>query len=113
MKFSQDVPDTDGDGIADKDDACPDVFGLAALKGCPDADGDGVTDKDINVPLLQEKKMVPSFFGQDTDGDSVLDKDDECPEVAAGTKLRIKDVLNNSSRFGCIKLESRSVFFNL
>jgi hypothetical protein len=29
-------PDTDGDGIADKDDACPDVFGLAALKGCPD-----------------------------------------------------------------------------
>jgi hypothetical protein len=31
-------PDTDGDGIADKDDACPDVFGLAALKGCPDTD---------------------------------------------------------------------------
>jgi hypothetical protein len=27
-------PDTDGDGVADKDDACPDVFGLAALKGC-------------------------------------------------------------------------------
>jgi hypothetical protein len=26
-------PDTDGDGVADKDDACPDVFGLAALKG--------------------------------------------------------------------------------
>jgi hypothetical protein len=30
-------PDTiDGDGIADKDDARPDVF-AAALKGCPDA----------------------------------------------------------------------------
>jgi hypothetical protein len=27
-------PDTDGDGIADKDDACPEVAGLA-LKGCP------------------------------------------------------------------------------
>jgi hypothetical protein len=26
-------PDTDGDGVADVNDACPDVFGLAALKG--------------------------------------------------------------------------------
>jgi hypothetical protein len=31
------------------DDACPDVFGLAALKGCPDTDKDGVADKDDNV----------------------------------------------------------------
>jgi hypothetical protein len=65
------VSHTDGDGIADKDDACPDVFGLAALKGCPDADGDGVTDKDINVPLLQEKKMQVVLW-PDTDGDSVF-----------------------------------------
>jgi hypothetical protein len=33
-------PDTDGDGIQDSADACPDVFGLAALNGCPDTDGD-------------------------------------------------------------------------
>jgi len=36
--------DTDGDGIYDKDDACPEVFGLEAFNGCPDADGDGVAD---------------------------------------------------------------------
>jgi len=34
--------DTDGDGIYDKDDACPEVAGLAAIIGCTDADGDGI-----------------------------------------------------------------------
>ena len=33
--------DTDGDGIYDKDDACPEVAGLEMFNGCPDADGDG------------------------------------------------------------------------
>ena len=36
--------DRDGDGIADYQDECPDVPGLKALNGCPDSDGDGVTD---------------------------------------------------------------------
>jgi hypothetical protein len=31
-------------------DACPDVFGLAALNGCPDTDGDGIADKDDACP---------------------------------------------------------------
>jgi hypothetical protein len=43
-------PDTDGDGIIDGNDACPDVFGLAALNGCPDTDGDGIADKDDACP---------------------------------------------------------------
>jgi hypothetical protein len=30
--------DTDGDGIYDKDDACPEVAGLAQFNGCPDTD---------------------------------------------------------------------------
>jgi hypothetical protein len=38
-------PDTDGDGIADKDDECPNEAGPVSLKGCPDTDGDGVADK--------------------------------------------------------------------
>jgi OOP family OmpA-OmpF porin len=42
--------DTDGDGVADYQDKCPDVKGLAALQGCPDADGDGVTDADDKCP---------------------------------------------------------------
>jgi outer membrane protein OmpA-like peptidoglycan-associated protein len=43
-------PDKDGDGIADKDDACPDIKGLASMKGCPDTDGDGIADKDDKCP---------------------------------------------------------------
>ncbi|MDJ0366672.1 OmpA family protein [Hymenobacter sp. H14-R3] len=42
--------DTDGDGVADYLDKCPDVKGLAALQGCPDSDGDGVADADDKCP---------------------------------------------------------------
>ena len=42
-------PDSDGDGVADPNDACPDVAGLAKFKGCPDSDGDGIEDgKDVS-----------------------------------------------------------------
>lgn len=36
--------DTDGDGIPDRDDACPDEFGVEEFDGCPDTDGDGIPD---------------------------------------------------------------------
>jgi OOP family OmpA-OmpF porin len=42
--------DTDGDGVADYQDKCPDVKGLASLQGCPDTDNDGVTDADDKCP---------------------------------------------------------------
>ena len=42
--------DSDGDGIADKDDACPKVKGLKEFGGCPDTDGDGIADKDDACP---------------------------------------------------------------
>ena len=29
-------PDTDGDGVLDKDDSCPEVAGTVANKGCPE-----------------------------------------------------------------------------
>jgi hypothetical protein len=37
-------------------DACPDVFGLAALKGCPDTDKDGIADKDDKCPTVAGPK---------------------------------------------------------
>ena len=45
-------PDTDGDGVADPDDECPNEAGPAANNGCPwpDRDGDGVPDKDDQCP---------------------------------------------------------------
>jgi outer membrane protein OmpA-like peptidoglycan-associated protein len=41
-------PDTDGDGVADKDDSCPKQAGI--VNGCPDTDGDGIADKDDKCP---------------------------------------------------------------
>jgi len=75
--------DTDGDGIYDKDDACPDVAGLKQFQGCPDTDGDGIPDKDDACP---EVAGLKEFQGcPDTDGDGIPDKDDACPNEA-GTK---------------------------
>ena len=72
--------DTDGDGIYDKDDACPDVPGLAAFNGCPDTDGDGIEDSKDDCP---NEAGLAEFNGcPDTDGDGVPDKDDKCPTVA-------------------------------
>lgn len=42
--------DTDGDGVADEYDACPETAGLFSANGCPDADGDGVADDKDNCP---------------------------------------------------------------
>lgn len=72
--------DTDGDGIYDKDDACPDVAGLEAFNGCPDTDGDGIEDSKDSCP---NESGTAEFNGcPDTDGDGVADKDDSCPTVA-------------------------------
>lgn len=72
--------DTDDDGIYDKDDACPDVPGLAAFNGCPDTDGDGIEDSKDDCP---NEAGLAEFNGcPDTDGDGVADKDDKCPTVA-------------------------------
>jgi OmpA-OmpF porin, OOP family len=73
-------PDTDSDGIQDSKDDCPTVFGLASLNGCPDADEDGIVDKDDACP--NEKGTKANKGCPDTDGDGVVDKDDACPTVA-------------------------------
>jgi len=41
--------DTDGDGVTDSRDQCPDVLGSPPT-GCPDRDGDGVIDRDDVCP---------------------------------------------------------------
>jgi outer membrane protein OmpA-like peptidoglycan-associated protein len=71
--------DTDGDGIYDKDDACPEVPGLAQFNGCPDSDGDGIEDSKDDCP---NEAGLAEFNGcPDSDGDGVPDKDDACPTV--------------------------------
>ena len=72
--------DTDGDGIYDQDDACPEEAGLEIFNGCPDSDNDGIQDSKDDCP---NTAGLAEFNGcPDSDGDGVMDKDDKCPTVA-------------------------------
>jgi outer membrane protein OmpA-like peptidoglycan-associated protein len=72
--------DSDGDGLLDADDACPNLPGPAEYKGCPDSDGDGVEDKMDQCPTVMGSA---AFNGcPDSDGDGVEDRKDDCPSMA-------------------------------
>ena len=80
IKFNFGKGDSDGDGVPDKKDHCPDHPGLIELNGCPDSDGDGIRD---------EKDECPNIFGSslmsgcpDSDGDGFSDINDPCPQYA-------------------------------
>ena len=73
-------PDTDGDGITDKEDVCPDSAGTLEMKGCPDSDGDGISDIEDLCPEIAGSKEMSGC--PDTDGDGINDKEDNCPEEA-------------------------------
>jgi long-chain fatty acid transport protein len=80
LQFNLGGKDTDGDGVKDKDDACPEVAGLEQFNGCPDTDGDGVQDSKDACP---NDAGLAKFNGcPDSDGDGFPDKEDLCPDVA-------------------------------
>jgi outer membrane protein OmpA-like peptidoglycan-associated protein len=82
--------DRDGDGILDKDDACPDQAGPAETQGCPDRDHDGVADAKDQCPDQpagphpDPKKPGCPLTVTDRDGDGVPDSEDQCPDQPAG-----------------------------
>jgi outer membrane protein OmpA-like peptidoglycan-associated protein len=68
--------DTDGDGIIDNEDKCPNVAGLKAFNGCADTDADGIQDSEDECP---NEKGLPTLKGcPDADADGVADKNDKC-----------------------------------
>ena len=80
IKFNFGKGDSDGDGVPDKKDQCPDLPGLSELSGCPDSDGDGIsdlTDQCPNRPGLNSMNGCP-----DSDGDGFSDLTDPCPNSA-------------------------------
>jgi len=93
-KAAPEEPDTDGDGILDRDDACPKEAGVPnedpALNGCPapvDTDGDGIVDKDDACPKeAGVPNADPRLNGcpevKDRDGAGVPDAEDACPDEA-------------------------------
>lgn len=73
--------DTDGDGIRDRDDACPRIAGLAEFNGCPDIDADDDGVNDCCDECLDEAGLAEFNGCPDRDGDGVPDKDDACPDT--------------------------------
>lgn len=86
FKFTWGATDSDGDGIPDNKDECPETPGLAEFNGCPDTDGDGIKDSEDECPFVAGPAATNGC--PDTDGDTVLDKDDECPTVAGKVALK-------------------------
>ncbi|MDQ3016698.1 MAG: OmpA family protein [Bacteroidota bacterium] len=85
--FGKVIPaDTDGDGISDKDDACPTVSGLASFQGCPDTDGDGITDASDKCPSIAGIFKYDGCPIPDTDKDGVNDEIDKCINVVGTAK---------------------------
>ncbi|MEM9916508.1 MAG: OmpA family protein [Bacteroidota bacterium] len=73
--------DLDKDGFDDSIDACPKIPGK--VNGCPDTDGDGIIDKDDTCPFAAGEGR---FNGcPDTDGDGIDDSKDRCPNMAAAS----------------------------
>ncbi len=64
--------DSDGDGVEDSQDECPEIAGKKELAGCPDSDNDGVSD---------DKDVCPTVAG--------IAANKGCPEI----KDEIKKIL--------------------
>ena len=83
--------DTDGDGVPDHRDKCPDTPKGARVDatGCPhDADGDGVLDGLDSCPGTPKGATVNQYgCPSDTDKDGVFDGIDQCPDTPAGAKV--------------------------
>ena len=89
-------PDTDGDGVPDRRDKCPNTPPGRNVDetGCElDSDGDGVVDGDDQCPNTPAGKEVDSRGcppDQDTDGDGVPDRSDDCPDTPAGVAVNAR-----------------------
>ena len=83
--------DSDGDGVYDRLDQCPDTPPGAKVdyKGCPvDTDKDGVYDYQDKCPGTPDGVRVDSKgCPYDSDGDGVYDYQDKCPGTPSGVNV--------------------------
>ena len=97
--------DSDGDGVVDDLDRCPDTpKGVAVdAKGCPlDSDGDGVPDYLDRCPGTPTTVVVDSSGCPiDSDGDGVADYLDKCPDTPQGATV---------NEVGCWALRATALF---
>lgn len=83
--------DSDGDGVPDNEDMCPDTpLGIAVDEfGCPiDSDGDGVPDYLDRCPNTKRGIQVDQYgCPLDSDGDGIPDYLDRCLDTPSGMKV--------------------------
>lgn len=100
--------DSDGDGVMDGSDQCPNTPSGAAVDavGCPlDTDGDGVFDHRDQCAATPAGTAVDAVgCPLDSDSDGVLDNADQCPATPAGVKVDSK---------GCEVPQFKTVSVNL
>ncbi|MGH7509866.1 MAG: OmpA family protein [Gemmatimonadales bacterium] len=88
MLGSKPIPDSDGDGVQDNRDRCPNTPPAAQVdaSGCPsDSDRDGVAngiDRCPNTPI--GATVDPAGCPSDSDGDNIPDGVDKCPDTPSG-----------------------------
>jgi OOP family OmpA-OmpF porin len=101
-------PDSDGDGVPDHLDKCPDTPRGVEVDavGCPiDSDGDGVPDYLDKCPGTPKGVAVNAEGCPiDSDGDGVPDTHDKCPGTPAGMKVNAE---------GCPDSDGDGVYDNL
>lgn len=90
----QEILDSDGDGVNDDQDGCPDTPVLATVdaRGCPlDSDGDGVYDYLDQCAGTPYGVTVGKWGCRlDSDRDGVYDDDDFCPDTPYGARVNDK-----------------------
>ncbi len=98
------VLDSDGDGVLDPNDACPNTPAgvLVDARGCPpDTDGDGVADYLDKCPNTPRGAPVNAQgCPLDSDGDGVPDYIDKCPNTPRGATVDATGCPLDSDRDG-------------
>lgn len=103
--------DSDGDGVTDDKDRCPNTPKGAKVnaEGCElDADGDGVVDSKDRCPNTPAGAKVNADGCElDSDGDGVVDSQDRCPNTPAGTKVNAQGCPLDSDGDGVLDADDK------
>jgi OmpA-OmpF porin, OOP family len=110
-KVPRKVVDSDGDGVNDDLDRCPNTPAGTPVdsNGCPlDDDGDGVSNDADKCPGTPAgAKVDANGCEPDSDGDGVADSRDQCPNTPAGAKVDEKGCELDDDADGIVNSEDK------
>jgi hypothetical protein len=122
LTATPETEDSDGDGILNSQDKCPDEMGLKKFNGCSDDDGDNLPSNEDKCPSQKGDKKCqgcpcPEIENcSDNDNDGVCNDEDKCPdEIGPKNKQGCPDqiILNiNKSNATSNKISFKSSNYN-